>query len=117
MGSGAHQLVEAYLAWKVGPCACKRGGDMRFFCAGLLPYARAAVDQPAWHQPAWHRPAQEADAAAAADPRGLGGLRADKIKSLSMTVPRDGHRGGARGGGSAAGSAPGWSQELVIDGG
>ncbi|KAI7844302.1 hypothetical protein COHA_002100 [Chlorella ohadii] len=60
---------------------------------------------------------EEADAAAAADPRGLGGLRADKIKSLSMTAPRDDQGGAAGGGGSEGGGAAGWLQELVIDGG
>jgi hypothetical protein len=66
----------------------------------------------------------------AADPRGLGGLRADKIKSLGMTAgppPQPfiasaatasscGGRGppGAAGGPAQRGS--GWAQELVIDG-
>lgn len=66
---------------------------------------------------AGHQLVQEADAAAAADPRGLGGLRADKIKSLSMTAPRDDQGGAAGGGGSEGGGAAGWLQELVIDGG
>ena len=66
----------------------------------------------------------------AADPRGLGGLRADKIKSLGMTAgppPQpfitSAATASSSGGGGAAGAAGGraqrgggWARELVIDG-
>lgn len=87
---------------------------------------------PTYVLPLWCK--QEVDAAVAADPRGLGGLRADRIKSLGMTSPAccraaaaaaagvaNGEAAGGGGSGAAGGkggvsSRRGWSKELVIDG-
>lgn len=59
---------------------------------------------------------QEVDAAVAADPRGLGGLRADKIKALDATSPACCEAAEAEAGGARAGAGAGWAKELVIDG-
>lgn len=63
-------------------------------------------------------PPQEVDAAVAADPRGLGGLLADKIKAVAMTSPAccEAAEAAAGGAGAGAGAASGWAKELVIDG-
>lgn len=62
---------------------------------------------------------QEVDAEVAADPRGLGGLKSDKLKALCMTCPsRGAHQAGpgGAGGGKGGGSGTGWAKELMIDG-